>query len=139
MASRSAEQSIETTTAYVEKLAEIAKNNADILTKSGNATTTALASLSEAYQAMFTRNGKMVTEAITALSAAKTPTDFYDLQRKLIEERFEAAAADARAIAELTASVFVAAFEPVQKQVAVIPDIVKTVARLPWPAPRLVG
>jgi phasin family protein len=114
--------------ANVERLTTVAKDNADALTKSGNAAVAGLGSLAKAYQDLTARNIEKMTASIKALSSVKTPTEFFELQQKLVREAFEAAIADSRAIAELTTSVFTAAYEPVQKQVEAIQDIVKKVA-----------
>jgi hypothetical protein len=47
----------------------------------------------------------------------KGPTQFVELQQKLIKHGVEAAVSDSRHIAQLTTSVFTAAFEPVKKQI----------------------
>ena len=47
----------------------------------------------------------------------KSPTQFVELQQKLIKDGVEAAVSDSRHIAQLTTSVFTAAFEPVKKQI----------------------
>ena len=47
----------------------------------------------------------------------KGPTQFVELQQKLIKDGVEAAISDGRHIAQLTTSVFTAAFEPVKKQI----------------------
>ena len=111
---------------------KIAKTNADALTKSGqaaeagrtealtesgNASRTAVQELAKAYQELATKNVKNLTAAIQALSAAKSPVQFVELQQKLIKDGVEAAVSDCRHIAQLTTSVFTAAFEPVKKQI----------------------
>jgi phasin family protein len=95
----------------------IMKGRTEALTESGNASRTAVQELAKAYQELATKNAKNLTAAIQALSAAKSPVQFVELQQKLIKDGVEAAVSDCRHIAQLTTSVFTAAFEPVKKQI----------------------
>ena len=113
------------TNATVEKLTIVAKSNAEALSKSGSAAVSGLETLAKAYQTLVTKNMEKLTSSLQALSSVKTPVEFFEIQQKLVKEGFEAALADSRVIAELTNSVFTAAFEPVQKQVAAIQDLAK--------------
>jgi len=56
----------------------------------------------------------------------KSPTEFFELQQKLIKDGVEAAVADSRHIAELTTAVFTAAFEPVKKQIEAVQKTART-------------
>ena len=76
--------------------------------------------MTKAYQELATKNAKNLTAAIQALSAVKSPTQFVELQQKLIKDGVEAAVSDSRHIAQLTTSVFTAAFEPVKKQIEAV-------------------
>ena len=91
--------------------------SATALTESGNASRTAVQELAKAYQELATKNARNLTAAIQALSAVKSPMQFVELQQKLIKDGVEAAVSDCRQIAQLTTSVFTAAFEPVKKQI----------------------
>jgi phasin family protein len=95
----------------------IMKGRTEALTESGNASRTAVQELAKAYQELATKNAKNLTAAIQALSAVKNPVQFVELQQKLIKDGVEAAVSDCRHIAQLTTSVFTAAFEPVKKQI----------------------
>ena len=77
----------------------------------------AIEELTKAYQELATKNAKNLTAAIQALSAVKSPTEFIELQQRLIKDGVEAAVSDSRHIAQLTTAVFTAAFEPVKKQI----------------------
>ena len=139
MAPRSVKQSVfEATPPYIETLSGIAKENAKILSQSSNTVATALSALATAYQDMFNGNVEAFTKSVEALSSAKTPAEFNDIQQKLLREAFERFSANAEVIAELTSTVFTAACVPIQQQVAAAPDIMKTVAKLPWSGPTLV-
>ncbi len=109
---------------------KLMKGNADALAETGNASTAAVAltdsgnvsraaiqELTTAYQELATKNVKNLTTAIQALSSVKNPSQFIELQQKLIKEGVEAAVSDGRHIAQLTTTVFTAAFEPVKKQI----------------------
>ena len=98
----------------------IMRGGAEALTESGNASKTAVEELTKAYQELATKNAKNLTAAIQALSAVKSPAEFIELQQKLIKDGVEAAVADSRHIAQLTAAVFTAAFEPVKKQIETV-------------------
>jgi phasin family protein len=96
---------------------KIMKDNVETLTESGTASRTAVKELTEAYRELATKNAKNLTDAIQALSAAKSPSEFLELQQRLIKDGVEAAVSDSRHIAHLTTAVFTAAFEPVKKQI----------------------
>ena len=98
----------------------ITKGGAEALTESGNASIAAVQELTKAYQELATKNAKNLTAAVQALSAVKSPTEFFELQQKLIKDGVEAAVADSRHIAQLTTAVFTAAFEPVKKQIEAV-------------------
>ncbi len=93
------------------------KGGAGTLTESGNAARAAVQELTTAYQELATKNAKNLTAPIQELSAVRGPTQFVELQQKLIKDGVEAAVSDSRHIAQLTTSVFTAAFEPVKKQI----------------------
>ena len=93
---------------------------------SGNASRAAVQELTRAYQELATKNAKNLTAAIQALAAVKSPAEFLELQQRLIKEGVEAAVSDSRQIAQLTAAVFTAAFEPVKKQIEAVQKTAKT-------------
>ena len=98
------------------------KGNPDALTDSGNASRVAFRALAKAYQELATKNGKNLTAAIQALAAVRNPTEFIELQQKLIREGVDAAVRDSQNIAQLTAAAFTAAFAPVKKQIDALQD-----------------
>jgi hypothetical protein len=91
---------------------EMIKGNVDALTETGNASRVAVQELTKAYQELTTKNARNLTAAMQALAAVKSPTDFIELQQRLIKEGVETAAGDSQRIAQLTTVVFTAAFEP---------------------------
>jgi phasin family protein len=93
------------------------KGSTTALTESGNASRAGVQELTKAYQELATLNAKNLTAPIQELSAVRGPTQFVELQQKLIKDGVEAAVSDSRHIAQLTTSVFTAAFEPVKKQI----------------------
>jgi phasin family protein len=103
----------------------IANINTETVTKSGNAAIAGFQELAKAYQELATKNAGRLTASLQALAQVKTPTEFVELQRKLIAEGVEAAVSDGSHIAKLTAAVFAASFEPVQKQVEALQNTVK--------------
>jgi phasin family protein len=104
----------------------IMKGSTEALTESGNASRAAVQELTTAYQELATKNVKNLTAAVQALSAVKSPTEFIELQQRLIKDGVEAAVADSRHIAQLTTSVFTAAFEPVKKQIEAVQKTTQT-------------
>ena len=112
-------------TATIEQITATTKANAEALTKSGNAAIAGFQELAKAYQALATKNAEKLTASIQALAAVKSPTEFVELQQKLIQEGVDAAVSDSRNIADLTTAVFTAAFEPVKKQVEAVQKAVK--------------
>jgi phasin family protein len=106
--------------------AKTMKGGTEALTESGNASIPAVQELTKAYQELATKNAKNLTAAMQALAAVKSPAEFIELQQKLIKEGVEAAVSDSRHIAQLTTSVFTAAFEPVKKQIEAVQKTVQT-------------
>ena len=104
----------------------ILKGGAEALTESGNASRAAVLELTTAYQELATKNVKNLTAAVQALSAVKSPTEFIELQQKLIKDGVEAAVSDSRHIAQLTSSVFAAAFAPVKNQIEAVQKTAQT-------------
>ena len=98
----------------------IMKGGAAALSESGAASKAGVQELTKAYQDLATKNVQNLTAAVQALSAVKSPTEFIELQQKLIKDGVEAAVADSRHIAQLTTAVFTAAFEPVKKQIEAV-------------------
>ena len=109
-----------------EAAEKIGKGNADALTVSDNASRAAVHELTRAYQELATKNAKNLIAAMQALAAVKSPTEFVELQQRLIKEGVEAAVSDSRHIAQLTTAVFTAAFEPVKKQIEAVQKTAKT-------------
>ena len=75
---------------------------------------------------MAAKNAKNLTAAMQALAAAKSSTEFMDLQQRLIKEGVQAAVSDSQHIAQLTTAVFTAAFEPVKKQIEAVQKTAQT-------------
>ncbi|HWK43827.1 MAG TPA: phasin family protein [Stellaceae bacterium] len=125
-----AEQIIKRNADAMTKNGEIAehitKANADILTESGTAAMAGLQELIKAYQASATKNVEKLTTSIQALAAVTTPAEFIELQQRLITESIDAAVSDCGNIAKLTAAMFTAALDPVQKQVAELQNTLKS-------------
>ena len=121
-----AEAGAEALTKSGEAAEKIIKGSADALTDSRNASRAAIEELTKAYQELATKNAKNLTAAIQALSAVKSPTEFIELQQRLIKDGVEAAVSDSRDIAQLTTAVFTAAFEPVKKQIEAAQNISST-------------
>jgi phasin family protein len=96
------------------------KGNADALTDSGSASRAAVQELTKAYQDLTTKNAKNLTAAMQALAAVKSPTEFIEVQQRLIKEGVETAVGDTQRIAQLTTAVYAAAFEPVRKRVEAV-------------------
>ena len=102
------------------------KGGSEALTESGNASRAAVQELTKAYQELGTKNVHNLTAGVQALSAVKSPTEFIELQQKLIKDGVEAAVSDSRHIAQLTTSVFTAAFAPVKKQIEAVQKTAQT-------------
>jgi phasin family protein len=96
---------------------KIVKGNAEALAESDNASRAPVQELTQAYQELATKNARNLTAAMQAFAAVKSPAEFLELQQRLIKEGVQAAVSDSRHIAQLTAALFTAAFEPVKKQI----------------------
>ena len=123
MVKKPAEQVAKTASKAVTKSGDaaekIVKGNADALTESGNASRAAIQELTKAYQELASKNAKNLTAAMQALAAVKSPTEFMELQQRLIKEGVAAAVSDSKHIAQLTTAVFTAAFEPVKRRIEI--------------------
>ena len=96
------------------------------LTEGSNASKAAVGELIKAYQELATKNVSNLTAAMQALAAAKSPTEFIELQKQLIKDGVEAAVKDSQHIAQLTTAVFTAAFEPMKKQIEAVQKSTRT-------------
>lgn len=99
-----------------DSIEPIVKDSTAALVDSGNASGAAVKDLTKAYQEMGAKNSKNLVAALKAMSAVKSPQEFIELQQKLISDGVQSAVADSQTIANLTAAVFTAAFEPMKKQ-----------------------
>ena len=124
MAKQPAEQFVEASSEALTESGEaaekIVQGNAETLTESGNASRAAVQELTGAYQELATKNARNLTVAMQALAAVKSPTEFMELQQRLIKDGFETAVGDSGHIVQLTTAVFTAAFEPVKKQIEAV-------------------
>lgn len=94
----------------------LVKDGSSALSESGKGSAAAVVDLTKAYQELAAKNIKKLTEAVATLTSAKNPTEFLELQQKLVKDGIESAVNDSRHIAELTTAVFATAFEPMKKQ-----------------------
>jgi phasin family protein len=125
MAKQTGEQTVQDSTTEAlarsgEAANEMIKGNVDALTETGKASRAAVQELTKAYQELTTKNARNLTVAMQALAAVKSPTDFVELQQRLIKEGVETAVGDSQRIAQLTTAVFTAAFEPVMKRIGAV-------------------
>jgi phasin family protein len=121
-----AEAASEALTKGGEAAEKIMKGNAEALADTGNASRAAVQELTKAYQDLAAKNVKNLTAAMQALAAVKSPTEFMELQQRLIKDGVEAAVSDSQHIAQLTTAVFTAAFEPVKKQIEAVQKSTRT-------------
>jgi phasin family protein len=96
---------------------QLGKAASETMTQSGKAVHAGFQDLAHAYQELASKNAEKFNASFKSLSAVKTPTEFIELQQKLVKEAFETALADSQKIADLTVTVFKTAFEPIQKQI----------------------
>ena len=125
MAKQTGEQIVQDSTTEAlarsgEAANEMMKGNADALTESGNASRAAVQQLTKAYQELTTKNVRNVSAAMQALAGVKSPAEYIELQQRLIKEGVETAVGDSQRIAQLTTTVFTAAFEPVKKRIEAV-------------------
>jgi hypothetical protein len=99
------------------KVGQVVEANTAAMYDSGKAASTAFQDLTKAYQDLATKNAANLTSAIQALAAVKSPTEFIQVEQRLINEGVQAAVSDSHNIAKLTAAVFTAAFEPVKQRI----------------------
>jgi phasin family protein len=126
LAKRTAKDANQRLTMSGEAAEKMMKGNADALSESGNASKAAVQELTKAYGELAAKNAKNLTAAMQALAAVKSPTEFMELQQRLIKEGVAAAVSDSKHIAQLTTAVFTAAFEPVKKQIESVQKTTRT-------------
>jgi hypothetical protein len=90
MAKHTSEQIVQDSTTEAlarsgEAANEIMKVNADALAETGNASRAAVQELTKAYQELTTKNVRNLTAAMQALAAVKSPTEYIELQQRLIK------------------------------------------------------
>jgi hypothetical protein len=73
--------------------------------------------LIRAHHAMGRRNTERLAVSMQALAAVKTPTEFVELQHKLLSKTLATVVSDGKTIAKLTTDAFTAAFNPLRKKV----------------------
>lgn len=120
MAAATSEHATTAIKSSVEKISGDAKDNAKAMSKGGAIAMDGFQELAKAYQDLAARNVEKLGDALREISSVKTPVEFFEVQQRLIKESFDAALSDSRAIAELTASVFSTAAEPMQKRFLVV-------------------
>lgn len=96
----------------------ILEKSAAALSGNGRSMFAGFQELTEAYQQIAQKNSTRLTESIRDLGTVKSPTDFVELQQKLLKETFENAFADSKQIAAITLSAFNKAFDPMKKNIA---------------------
>jgi hypothetical protein len=96
---------------------QIVKGHAEALAETSSTALAGFQELAKAYQSLGTKNAQRLTAAMKAIAGAKTAAEFVEIQHKLASEGVEEAVSDYRQIAKLTAAIFTASFEPMQKQV----------------------
>ena len=96
---------------------KIFKENTAALTESGNTVGDAFHELAKAYRELAIKNAQNLTAAIGAISAVKNPSEFIELEQRLIKDGVQEAVNDSENIVRLTADVFNAAFDPVKKRI----------------------
>jgi phasin family protein len=130
MAKQPTEQIAEATAEALTKSGDAAEKmmegNAEALTESGNSSRAAIQELTKAYQELAAKNAKNLTAAMQSLAAVKSPTEFMELQQRLIKEGVQAAVSDSQHIAQLTTAVFTAAFEPVKRRIEAVQKTTQT-------------
>jgi hypothetical protein len=85
--------------------------------ETGHSSNAAFHDLSKAYQEIATRNANDLSVSFKQLSEVKSPTEFIELQQKLIKEGVQTAVADGQHIAHLTAAVYNEAIEGVKNKI----------------------
>jgi phasin family protein len=130
MAKQPTEQIAEATAEALTKSGDAAEKmmegNAEALTESGTSSRAAIQELTKAYQELAAKNAKNLTAAMQSLAAVKSPTEFMELQQRLIKEGVQAAVSDSQHIAQLTTAVFTAAFEPVKRRIEAVQKTTQT-------------
>jgi len=95
-----------------EKFTATTKAATETFTKNSAAAMAGVQELAKAYQALATKNAEKLAAAFQAFTAVKTPKEFVDLQQKFVKDSVDSAVVESKALAELTFSVFTAAFAP---------------------------
>jgi phasin family protein len=130
MAKQPTEQIAEATAEALTKSGDAAEKmmegNAEAMTESGTSSRAAIQELTKAYQELAAKNAKNLTAAMQSLAAVKSPTEFMELQQRLIKEGVQAAVSDSQRIAQLTTAVFTAAFEPVKRRIEAVQKTTQT-------------
>ncbi|CAK0749623.1 hypothetical protein CCP1ISM_3400002 [Azospirillaceae bacterium] len=82
--------------------------------------------MAQAYQALAARNAERLSASIQSFAAVKNPAELVELQKRMIAESVDAVANDWSSISKLTIAVFITAFDPLQQQLLMFQNSMKT-------------
>ena len=112
----------------IEKFVALGKDNADAIVKSGVAAIKGFEEFAKAGQALAAKHAETVDATVRALFACKSPMEFADLQSKLARATIESAIAEGRRFAELAATTYTTALEPLNARFAAFQALAKSAA-----------
>jgi len=96
---------------------ETAPLDAYNLSNSEDPAGTGFLDLIRAHHAIGRRNAEKLAVSMQALAAVKSPTEFVELQHKLLAETMATAVSDGKTIAKLTTDAFSAVFNPLRQKI----------------------
>lgn len=111
-----------------DKIVSLSKDNADAVVKSSTVAAKGFEELAKYSQSYLAKSAETANAAVKALFSVKTPAELADLQSKLARETIESAISEGRKFAELSQSVFSAAFEPLNARIAAFQALAKSAA-----------
>tara|TARA_R110000868_G_scaffold249662_2_gene506169 strand:- start:2724 stop:3065 length:342 start_codon:yes stop_codon:yes gene_type:complete len=79
-----------------------------------------LKDIADAYKTIATENMETITSSVQAIAAVRNPTEFFELQQKMMKANLTAAMSNSSKLAKLTSAFFTATLAPMQNQASVM-------------------
>jgi len=105
-----------------EELMSFNKENLDAATAAGKILAKGIEDISKEAVAFSTKSMDSAVAASKQLGACKTPTDFTNIQTKLVKDNWDAMVAQSKKMVELSNAVTKSAFEPMQARTKAVMD-----------------
>ncbi|HYZ48344.1 MAG TPA: phasin family protein, partial [Sphingomonas sp.] len=119
---------VERSTKLIEELNEFSKGNVEAFVESGRLAAKAAEALSQQAADTARKNFEQTTAALKTFAAAKTPTEFFQLQSDYARNAFDSIIAETSKNSETLLKLAGDVFQPISNRFAVAAEKIKTAA-----------